>query len=64
MDIIFVRVNDGMSGKNATISGGEDQFVTECILLDLEPGMNKLEIKAGKGMQLDLAVLDLAPFGQ
>ena len=64
MDIIFVRVNDGMSGKNATISGGPDQFVTECVLFDLEPGINRLEIKAGKGMQLDLAVLELAPFGQ
>ena len=62
MDILFVRVNDSLSGKNATISGGVDQFVTECILFDLEPGMNTLEIKAGKGMQLDLAVLDLNPY--
>lgn len=64
MDVLFVRVNDGVSGKSATISGGEAQFVTECVLFDLEPGMNTLEIRAGKGMLLDLAVLDLAPFGQ
>ena len=64
IDVIFLGVNDTLCGKSATISGGGDQFVMDCLTFELEAGMNKLEIKAGKGMLLDLAVLELAPYGQ
>lgn len=64
-DGIVLHMNSGSGSRAAaTISGGENQFVVDCMLLGLKKGMNTLTLRASEGMALDLAVLDLAPFGQ
>ena len=64
-DGIVLRVNGGTGSRTAaTISGGEDQFIVDRILFGLKPGMNTLEIKPSVGLVLDLAVLDMNPYGK